>query len=104
MVDIMFNFSNFTSGVIDWFLDPFKTYLGEFAYPVLFVSVFVVALGVSRNLGVAVAVLLVTFGLFGSTDAFNTAPEFSLFFSIIAVIGITALVLMLFIKREAFEY
>jgi len=94
------NFSNFSANPIEWSLYAFRVHFGMLVWPIIFTAVIGFTYGITHNLGSVVAVILLTFCLFGTTNYFLQAPEFNLFFSIIAVIGIAGMMLVLFFRRS----
>lgn len=99
----IFNWSDFTDDFMNYWQTPFKLYLGEAIWVVLFGGVFAFSYVISkRDIAVTTAAVLLTFGVFGTTQTFLGQPEFSMFFSIVAIAGYAGTVMMLFVKRGYF--
>jgi len=99
----IFNWTNFTDDFMDYWQTPYKLYLGEAFWVVIFGGVIGFSYMVSkRDIAVTTAATLITFGIFGTTQTFLGQPEFSLFFSIIAIAGYAGSVMVLFVKRSWF--
>lgn len=96
----IFNFTQFKDNFNDFWTYPYTTYLGANWWAVIFIGVFGMSFTLSKgNLAVTTAAILITFGAFGTTEVFLGNPEFSMFFSIIAIAGYAATVVLLFVKR-----
>ena len=93
------NFTNFSINPIKWLLTPYTDQFGELVWPIIFTAVIGFTYASTKNIGAVVAMILLTFGLFGTTNAFLQAPEFSLFFSIIAAMGFAGTIAVLFFKK-----
>ena len=88
------DWATFTNNPAEWFAYPFTSILGPLFWVSIFSVVIVVVWRISnKDVGAVVAAILITFGIFGGTEYFIAAPEYSLFFAIICVIGIAGLVL-----------
>lgn len=99
----IFNWSNFSEDFMNYWQQPYKLYLGETWWIVIFGGVFGLSYIVShRDIAVTTAAVLITFGVFGTTQTFLGSPEFSLFFSIVAIAGYAGTVMVLFVKRGFF--
>lgn len=94
------NLSEFYTDTINWVMTPFRSHLGVYVWPSIFVSVIAFVYVATKNLGSVLATTLLIFGLFGSTSSFIEVPEFKLFSSIIAIAGLAGLVMSLFIKKH----
>lgn len=99
----IFNFSNFTDDFMNYWQYGYKLYLGNEIWVVIFGGVFGFSYVVSkRDIAVTTAAILLTFGAFGTTQTFLGQPEFSMFFSIIAIAGYAGTVMVLFVRRGYF--
>ena len=101
-VEAAFNFTEFEDGIVDWFTKPYREYFGNFTWLIIFAAVIALVYGVSQNLPATVAAICITFAVYGGTEAMLGNPEYSLFFSIIAIAGIAGLVGSMFylVKRS----
>ncbi len=93
----IFNWSNFTSDMPNFLASPFKTYIGEFFWPLVLSGVIGWVYASTKNLASTAAAIFLVFALYGTKVGLQY-PEFSMIFYIIAVAGIAGLILMLFIK------
>lgn len=93
------DWNTFTNNWIDWLFYPFTNILGGLFWVTIFAIVIGMSWIVSRDIGVVLGTTLVTFGIFGSTNAFLSASEYSLFFSVIAVLCFAGLIIQIFIKK-----
>lgn len=85
----------------EWFAYPFTNILGGAFWVIVFAVIIAVVWVVSDNdVGATVASILITFGIFGGTQYFISAPEYSLFFAIICAVGIAGTILQLFLGRN----
>jgi len=93
MVDIWSNFSDMPTYMIDAFgaVDPWF-------WPLIFIGVIGFLYTASDSVTVAVVGILVTFGLFGATSVFEGVSEFSMFLYIVALVGISLLIVTAFTK------
>lgn len=99
----IFNWTNFTDDFMDYWQYPFKLYLGNELWVVIFGGIFGFSYVVSkRDIAVTTAAVLMTFGVFGTTQTFLGQPEFSLFFGLIAIAGFAGTVMVIFVKRGYF--
>ena len=94
------DWATFTGNPIEWLAYPFTSVIGQFFWPSVFAAVIAIAWAVSKDIGVVVAAILITFGIFGGTQYFIAAPEYSLFFGVICAIGIAGTILKLFLGRH----
>lgn len=93
-------FNEFETDFMSWWTSAFTDPLGGFFWPLIFVAVFGVSYVISKgNLAVTAAAIMITFGCFGTYEAIYTQPEFSLFFSIVAIAGFAATAAAVFIKK-----
>ncbi len=96
----LFNWTDFSTDFMTWWMSAFIDPLGGAFWPLIFTTVFGVTFLISnKNLAVTTAAILMTFGIFGTYEAFVSQPEFSLFFSIIAIAGFAGTAAALFIKK-----
>lgn len=93
------NFTNFSNNPLNWSLTPFTDIFGILFWPIIFASVIGLTYTATKNIGSVVAMIFLTFGLFGTTNAFLQTPEFTLLFSIIAAAGFAGVVAVLFFKN-----
>ena len=96
----IFNWDLFSNDFMEFWQYPYKLTLGDAFWPVVFTGVFGLAYGISRDLSVTTAAILLTFGIFSTTEVFANNPEYSLFFSIIASAGYAGAVAVLFFKKS----
>lgn len=94
------NFTNFSLDFLRWSFTPYTDMLGNYFWLLVFAAVIGFTYGVTENVGSVTAAILITFACFGASNIFINEPEYSLFFSAIAITGIAGTVLMLFIKRR----
>jgi len=94
------SFTNFSGDFINWSLTPFQTYVGFMMWPIIFTGVIGFVYVITENIGSTVAAIFIIFALFGTTNAFIQAPEFSSIFFLISALGLSGLVLTIFIKRR----
>lgn len=95
-----FNFSNFMNDPIDWSMTPFQLYVGVLMWPIIMAGVIGYVYRSTHHLSTTVAAIFIVFALFGSTNSFIQAPEFSQFFFMVAVLGWAGVVLTLFVKKR----
>ena len=93
------DFDGFANDTITWLFSVYETHLGVLVWPIIFAAVIGFTYTSTKSIGSVVAVIFLTFGLFGTANVFLQSPEFSLFFSIIAAAGFAGVVLALFLKR-----
>jgi hypothetical protein len=96
---LLINFTNFSDNPINYFMTPFTDEFGVLTWPIIFAAVIGFTYAATKNVGSVVAMIFLTFGLFGTTNAFLQTPEFTLFFSIIATAGFAGTVAVLFFKK-----
>ena len=94
------NFTNFSTDFLNWSVTPYTNYFGNYFWLLIFAAVIGFTYVSTGNLGSTIAVIFVTFAVFGTTNVFVNEPEYSLFFSIIAIAGLAGIILTLFIKRR----
>lgn len=95
----MINFTYIVENFIEWAVTPFTNVFGNMFWASIFSAVIAISWIATKNLAVTLGAILLTFGIFGTTNAFLTTPEYSLFFGIVAVASIAGLMLELFITR-----
>lgn len=66
---------------------------------VIFSGVIFWTWGKTHDIGSTIAVIFLTFGLFGTSNYFIQSPEFSLLFEAIALFGFSLCIVALFIKK-----
>ena len=81
-------------------IDTISGYLGNYFWLTIFAVVIGFTYVSTKNIGSTVAVIFITFAAFGSSNVFFNAPEYSLFFSIIAIAGVAGTILSLFLKKR----
>jgi len=96
----IFNWDLFSDNFMDFWQYPYVDALGDAFWPVIFTGVFGLTFAISRDLAVATAAILITFGIFSTTEVFAGNPEYSLFFSIIAIAGYAGAVAAMFFKKS----
>lgn len=95
------DWNTLTNNPVEWFSYPFTNLMtASIFWPSVFAVVIAIAWVVSKNLGVVTAAVLITFGIFGSSGYFLAAPEFSLFFAVIAIAGFAGTILQVFITKK----
>lgn len=96
-----FNWTNFSEQFMQFWQYPYRLYLDDMFWPVVFTGVFGLSLMISKgNLAVTGAAVLFTFGVFGSSEAFRSNPEFSMLFGIVAIACFAGSIAMLFTKKR----
>lgn len=93
------NWDTFTTDLIEWMFYPFTNILGSLFWVIIFSIVIGMSWIISRDIGVVLGVTLVTFGIFGGTNAFLGASEYSFFFSVVATLCFAGLVIQIFVKK-----
>ena len=99
LMDI-FNWDLFSGNFMEFWQWPYKNALGDAFWPIIFTGVFGLAYSISKDLAVTTAAILITFGIFSTTEVFGGNPEYSLFFSIIAIAGYAGAVAAIFFKKS----
>lgn len=95
------DWTNFTTELIDWLIYPYTNALGNLFWPSIFAVIIAVSFVISnKNLTVVVGAILLTFGIFGTTNAFLAEPAYSLFFSVIAIAALAGTILLLLVKTR----
>ena len=94
------NFTNFSTDFITWSMTPYTDQLGNYFWLAIFAVVIGFTYVSTRNIGSTVAAIFITFAAFGTTNIFLNAAEYSLFFSIIAIVGLAGIITTLFVKRR----
>lgn len=92
--------SGFFDNPLDYLLTPFRSHIGIYVWPAIFISVIGFVYVSTHNLGSTLASILLIFGLFGSVSDFIQVPEFILFSSILAIAGLAGIILSLFMKKH----
>jgi len=101
LVMTVFNWTNFSEDFMNFWRYPYELYLTDAFWPVIFTSVFGLSFIISKgNLAVVTASVLFTFGIFGTTESFANAPEFSMLFGLVAIAGFAGTIALLFFKRH----
>lgn len=95
-----FDMDEYESNVPGWHIKGFERYLGAFVMPIIFAMFIGFVYMSSTDLTSTVYMIFITFALYGTTNAFIQAEEYSLFFAIIAIIGIAGIILSLFLKKR----
>lgn len=95
-----FNFTEFMADPADIAMTPFQIYVGVVMWPIIMAGVIGLVYKTTDHMSTTVAAIFIVFGLFGSTNAFIQAPEFSQWFFIVAVLGWAGVVLTLFVKKR----
>lgn len=95
-----FNFNDFQDNVVSWIVSAYTTYLTEsMVWTSIFAGVIFLTYGISKSASSVVAMSLLVFGLFGTSNYFLQAPEYNFLFSIIAAAGFAGGIMALFMKR-----
>jgi hypothetical protein len=94
------NYTEFRQDVIGWFFQPFRIYVGTFAYLILLAGILACFYNGKHTIGSIVASILVVFAVFSSEAIFIQEETYSLFFSVITIAGIAAIILGLVLRRR----
>lgn len=94
------NLSEFYEQTIDWAMTPFSIHLGGYVWPMIFATAIGCVYVATHNIGSVLAIIMLVFGLFGSSTELITVPEMKLFFNIVAGLSIAGLILSLIIKKH----
>jgi hypothetical protein len=97
---LLFNFTNFSEGVLEWFMTPFGTYIGNLKWVLIFAMAIFITLLLTKSLLSTIAIIMLTFALFGTTEAFLQYPQVSVFFAVVTITGIAGLFTVLYLKRK----
>ena len=81
-------------------MGPYKVYVGDFVWMMLFVGVIAIAWGSSKHISTVFIVILLTFAAYGTQRVFVDNSEISLLFSLVAAVSIAAIMLGLFLKKK----
>lgn len=100
MILMDINFTNFSTDLITWSMTPYTNQLGNYVWIAIFSLVIGFTFVSTKNIGSTVAVIFITFACFGATNTFLNNPEFSLFFSVIAIAGVAGTILSLFMRNR----
>jgi hypothetical protein len=99
------DFNSIISDPISWLAYPFTNIFGWVFWPGMFTTSIIIAYIVAparAKLGVTLQAILLTFGIFGATEYFLGAPEFSLIFATIAGLCLAGLVLTFLTSSNKF--
>lgn len=97
---VAFDYDTFQANPLTWIITAFTKHLTEsMVWILIFSGVIFFTYGVSRNAQATVAMIMLVFGIFGTTNYFLQSPEFSIFFEIIAIVGFAGGLIALFIKH-----
>lgn len=93
--------TGFMDGLIDYGMSAFDP-LGIWKYPLLLVAIIGYVYACTQSVTVAVVAIIITFAAYGTTtNVFAYVPDISLFLYIVTIMGITLLLVTLFIKRRS---
>ena len=95
-----FNFTQFMADPGDLAMTGFQLYVGVVMWPIIMAGAIGYVYRTTSHLSTTVAAIFIVFALFGSTNGFIQAPEFSQWFFIVAVLGWAGVVLTLFVKKR----
>jgi len=91
---------NFTRSIPDFAVAAFDA-VDPWFWPLVFVGVFGFLYTAMNSVTVAIVGILVTFGLFAaSTNIFHGIPELTQFLYLVTIVGLTMLVVTLFLSRR----
>jgi len=96
----VFNYTVFSRDVPSWFMSPFTIYIDDLLWPLIFVFVIGIVHMAGGHVVSTLGAILLTFAVFGAKRGFIDNPELSLFFSVIAVACLAAIVLAMFLTRR----
>lgn len=90
---------NVTDGILQYSMEAFSV-LDPYLYPLLFLGIIGYIYTAMQSMTSAIVAILITLGVFViSTNIYNEAGDLLLFLYIITILGITFLVVNLFIRR-----
>lgn len=90
---------NFSQGIFEYAIDAYSN-LEPWTFPLIFIGIIGYVYSATHSIVTMVAAILITFGIYATTtDIFNDVPDISLLMSLISIIGISALVFTLFIRK-----
>lgn len=90
--------TNFTQGIFEYARSAFSG-LEPWLYPLVFVGIIGFVFAAMNSVVVAIVAIIVALGLFATaTSIFATVPEITLFFYIVTVVGLGALITSLVVK------
>ena len=95
-----FDIEGFKLNLPEWAVGPYKVYVGDFIWMILFVGVIAIAWGSSEHISTVLIVILLMFAAYGSQRVFVDNSEISLLFSVIAAVCVAAIMLGLFLKKR----
>jgi len=91
---------NFSSDIFGYATSAFSS-VEPYLYPFVIIGIIGFIYAAMNSIIVAVVAVLITFAAFATTTSiFEQVPQISQFFYIISIIGITLLVVTLFLKRR----
>jgi len=88
--------TEYRDAILNWHVTPYKTYLGDFVWMLLFTIAIGVTWGITKDPLSTLAVILITFACFGGSEAYLGEPGYSLMFAAFAAICLAAGMSMLF--------
>ena len=92
--------ANFTQNPPQYIVEAFSA-IDPWFYPLVFLGIIGFVYGATNSIISAVIMILIMFGLFaGTTSIFSGIPEITQFLYLIAILGITLLVVTFFLKRR----
>ena len=94
------NYSNISENWMDFFLGSYKTVMGVWVWPLIFLGIVGYVYAVQKSATAAAVALCLIFGIFGATDVLSNAGEFTQFSQIMAVFSIAGAFTALFIKHR----
>jgi hypothetical protein len=95
-----FDIEGFKLNLPEWAMGPYKVYVGDFVWMILFVGMIAITWGSSKHISSVFVVILLMFAAYGTQRVFVDNSEISLLFSIIAAVCIAAIMLGLFLNKR----
>ena len=94
------NYSNISQNWMDFFLGSYKTVMGVWVWPLIFLGIVGYVYAVQKSATAAAVALCIIFGIFGATDVLSNAGEFTQFAYLMSVLSIAGAFTALFIKHR----
>lgn len=95
-----FDFENLRTDFLDYSMTPFQAFFGIWLWPIIFMWVITLVYMKTQHLSTTVFAILLTFAIWGHTNQFIQAPEFSSFFFLIAVASWAGCATTIFVKKR----
>ena len=93
------NITEFKLDVFGWFFVPFKIYLGDFVYILMFAALFTMMYNENHKVLPLLFSILLTFAMFGANKILIDETQYMLFWSIIAILSIVGIIMSVFVRR-----